>query len=363
MSLGRVMVGVVVAACICLAASAQPQASIPPELRATTTTFNEAQETLIETYVSAAVDQLATGEDKPVQEGRRLLLEPLAGDNSPIFRQAYSSFVRVKLTPALDSDKTLVRLNAMIIAAQLSDRGALELVKKGLADSNPAVRYRAAKAAGQLLVNVPFDTNTGREAFEKELLAIIKDRISQETSNDVWRPLLDALAGLQLPEGTSELVDALNRRIQAHATQPALTLDSERRALRGLFVKVVQGADPIGSGRQIDRQLIRNLAKVSFRYLEMCATTLNNPSSAADAVSFQGMIQDADVVLRWSVQKLNATPIALKPIDPLVKESLWAEILLQTQQWRELLTKSPFSFEPAELSIPTTPPAEPDAAS
>ncbi|MCC7204549.1 MAG: hypothetical protein IT441_05680 [Phycisphaeraceae bacterium] len=349
MRAGGVVVGLILA--LATANLAIGQTLLPKELLTTTTTLKAEQEETVKQFIQERVDQLTGGDDAQVLDARRGLLGPLEKEASQIFRQAYSSYLRAALAPALESDRLLVRLNAMILAGSLDDQSAIELVKKGLSDASSAVRYRAAVAGERLLTGLRFDTRTDRSVFEQELLNAIGQRVRVEDSPYVWQPMLKVLGQLAQPEARQLLLEALRQRIAAHAANPRLTPDPERTALGGLYRRIVQEVNMPGGS--VDRATLRAVALISYKYFALAAQVLARPDGdAAVAGEYQRMLVEVDVFLRWTVERLTATPAQIKPLEPLIKGGLWAEAVLQAQQWQELLAASPLAFPAQDLVMP-----------
>ncbi|MCC7406896.1 MAG: hypothetical protein IT442_02415 [Phycisphaeraceae bacterium] len=349
MRAGGVVVGLILA--LATANLAVGQTLLSKELLTTTTTLKAEQEETVKQFIQERVDQLTGGDDAQVLDARRGLMGPLEKEASQIFRQVYSSYLRADLVTALDNDRLLVRLNAMILAGSLDDQNAIELVKKGLSDTSSAVRYRAAVAGHRLLTGVRFDTRTDRSVFEQELLTAIGQRVQKEDSPYVWRPMLETLGQLAQPEARQLLVEALNQRVAAHAANVRLTPDPERAALGGLYRRIVQEVNVPGGS--VDRATLRAVALTSYRYFALAAQVLAEPDGeTAVTGDYQRLLVEADVFLRWTVERLTATPVQIKPLEPLIKGGLWEEAVLQAQQWQEVMAASPLAFPAQDLVMP-----------
>ena len=105
----------------------------------------------IDQYISEKVTELTGGTPEEVVRARHKLIEPLLwAGGTEIFHLAYSSSASHQLSEAINSDDLHVRLNTMIVVNSLNDAGIVSLIRKGLADESPAVRYWAGKSVSQI---------------------------------------------------------------------------------------------------------------------------------------------------------------------------------------------------------------------
>jgi len=342
--IGAVVVSTCVLAGLCVAQDAP--LAVSEATRQTTSPFTAAQEREVTDYIQYHVGVMNNGTDEQVLTARRRLLEPLRPNPqaSELFIRSYSSYLRIELAPLLRNGRSLVRLNAMIIAYDLVDPAVLDLALDGLTDEHVAVRYRAYRVAEALL-------GRGLSEFDqRRLFDAISRAIVNERDEHVWIMVLTILPKMDLDEAKQKLLVVLNRRVEAHARDLTLSLATERDALVKLYRDMVVGILQ-GTGR--DAETMNKLMIVSYRYLALSANALTQATLDRDhQQDHQQMVESTDVILRWAVGTVAPGAVLPGRIDGLVKKQLWAEILAGCRTWSGLLIAPPINIAPEQIAVP-----------
>lgn len=332
-------------------ASRPTHAAIPTEIIKATSALSSQQQNVVDTEVSMWMGQLAAEEDDRVVEARAKLLEPLQVGGTDIFNAAYAASVVRHLSIPLASDRPIARINAMVIARSIKDPGVVVVARKSLtSDENAAVRYGAARAINIALTPDANGNVSLNELQQKELLTDLNKVLTKETSPEVIRQILTAVAKLTIADAAKNLFDALNLRVAMHLRDPELPLRPEIEALRELHRRIV--SKRAANKASVDDATLRSMSLTSFRYLVLSGGGLAAGKLSAER---QGecwtMIESADYSLRYAAAEL--APSVRLPAD--IKEQISlrriAEINLRTEDWRTILRAAPFSFKPEELRV------------
>ena len=327
------------------------QNKIPYEIVTAESALTTGQQSRIDAYVEARLNQLLQGLPDQVSEAREQLIEPfgLVGA-SDIFTLAYSAAVSDRLIEALHSNKILVKLNAMIVAASLIDPGVVRLIEIGLTDDNPALRYWAGKAVGDIETS---PATRAQRALSSEnqrlLLAVIKEAIGDEPSHDVLHRLLLGIVTLEVSEAGEFLLDELNRRVSFYATDARLPIGPITRILRAMYINLVQAS---ARGKQIFPEQRQKTTMVAYRYLVLCASALDRGTvDPAMETAYKEMVELTDSILTWMAR--STFPEGTDRPESVKKEvqiENWPEILLRAGDWRLLLLKE-FNFDQEDLTV------------
>lgn len=337
----------------CLAVNASPLAiaKIPNEILKAASPLTAEQQKAVDTEVSRLMDQLTAEDDDRVVAARGELLEPLQLGGSESFNAAYAASLARHLSIPLASDRPIARINAMVIARSIKDPGVVIVARTVLTrDENAAVRYGAARAINVALAPDATGKISLSELQQKELLADLKKVLTKESSPEVIRQILTAVAKLTIPDAAKTLFDALNQRVAMHARDPASSIRPEIDALRELHRKIV--SQRAVNKSSVDDATLKAMALTAFRYLVLSGTALADSKLSPDrAGEYWTMIESADYSLRYAAGEL--APSAKKPAD--IKEQIPLrrvnEINLRNEAWRPILEASPFSFKPEELRV------------
>lgn len=328
---------------------------IPSDISNSSTVLNDSQKGVIDSYVKYWIGILNSGGDDEVTTARNKLIEPfgLVGATD-IFLTAYSASITRQIGPTLRSDRVLVRLNAMICVGFLGEQSVVEMIRAGLADKVSAVRYRSARAAGEVLVaedkrpgnQKKFDAKQRQVLFE-----VLRDSLRAEQDQFVVEQLLMALLGLlDLPDARDLLIKKLDERVAIQAANPNLALKPVLEGLKKLALRGYELKDPAAA-----KQLLPLVA----RWFSLSATALRGQKAdqAADS-QFRTLVFYCDTVMRWCVKLLAPELTAQLPaedVGDLVKNRNWEMLSLRDAEWRVLLTKPPLSIDANLLKVPAIP--------
>ena len=137
-----------------LAPVASAQQTIPSEV-ITAASIDAQQQQAIAGAVAPIAAKLDKGSDDDVAAARvemmNLFERARTLGGTPAFSAALSGEVARALAGAMQTDRVICRLNAMLIAGQVQSPRVVPLLLSGLKDSAPAVRYAAAKSLYTLL--------------------------------------------------------------------------------------------------------------------------------------------------------------------------------------------------------------------
>jgi hypothetical protein len=201
------------------------------------------------------------GDESPAvrKRSRDAVMRQLANPSvSAAFRLAYSKLLMPVITPLADDERTVVAVNAMLVAGELATTASAELLQKHRADKRIEVRFAAVAGTERLFraIEAKAPTIDPREA---ELLVTQLGRGVREETNayvlDVYvRALMAASAvnggGSRSDFATlrsralSELSRSITDRIQKQATvgNDSASLSAFLRAGRALRDAMTQGA-------------------------------------------------------------------------------------------------------------------------
>jgi hypothetical protein len=350
MALRRCLLLAVMAAGCFLASSplqAQP-ASLSTEVVMSSSSLSNGQQAQVDRYVTGWVDQLLSNDPEHIANGRRHLIDPFSLPGvTPLFITAYSPAISRELISrkALANESALVRINAMIVASRLTDAGVVLLIRQGLEDKTPAVRYWAAEAAA----------NAGQHlnpADQKEVLQALNNSWEKENAIDVLEKILVAMDALNTPEASLQLLAVLNHRVDVHAANPALPVTAELEGLEGVTVRTFSALTAPGS--TVNKPLLKQLVIVLFRYLDLATGMLEHPQAKLpDPNDLHRVMLIAGNYLPRLAPRLEPTARlgsltgrSTSPNDPAANRVL-------VEEWRRVLTSPPFNFNAAELAVKT----------
>lgn len=342
MELRRFLGIALLAGALSVAVASVGRGEIPAEIITATSALAPAQQQAIDAEVKHFTGQLLGGTDVQVIEARSRLLDPLLKGASQIFRVAYSASVAATLPKALESDRPIVRINAMIVASKLTDPTVAKLVEKGLHDPNPAVRYWSAKAIHQIAPALNGEV-------QKDMLGTLSVAVGKETSPDALQQQLTAMDKLNIPEAVTRELEALNERTIAHAKDARLVMLADTEALRQLYVKLVQDKS---NGKTVTDGVMRQLALVSYRYLAVTAEELDGGKLSSER---QGedwlMANTSDIALRWAASQLAPKATLPAEIKDFIAARNPAGVKLRNEEWKQLLLNPPLSYRRDELDL------------
>ena len=307
------------------------------------------QTSQIQAYVSQWAPVLinAEGTGEQIVTARQRLLQPLGFVSTDAFRQAYTQAAAQQIPPALDAESLLPRLNAMIILSRLEmNEEILSLIRRGMQDPNPAVRYWAIKGIRGSAAALPV-------AAQRQLLQDLTQMLENEQSEQVLEQTYHAMVELNLPgnQAITRVLEALNQRVAAHVGRPELTYRAEYSGTRTLYQRLLTMQASQGGMDQAFAQL----ARAAVRYMDLIARQGRQfgeqlPPETLD--SYLRMVELAFQVLSDVHRQTGSTAPVPASLRAAVASANWDEVLLAAQQFRDALTQPPFGFEPAAVAPP-----------
>lgn len=324
------------------------------EIMQTTTVISAEQQQAIDQFQEYWVDRLAAGRDYEIAEARNRLVEPFnfAGATR-VFIPAYSGALSRRLLPLLRSNDVAVRVNTMIVAQHLTDNALVDVVQQGLKDPNPAVRYRAAKAVGEIGARDDRDKRLAPATKEALLTALIQASRA-ESQMPVANQMLVGLIGLiEIDAARKELSELLSQRVALHAQDPNLPVKPDLDGLRALYRYLAQRLAAAGVSAREREDDLRTLTLLAGRMLILAATILDEQRADPGMESqYRRMVEDTDNLLRWTVRDQLTPELEIpRPIQQEIRNRDWKVIRLRAEEWRALLRGAPLNFEDARLAV------------
>ncbi|MEX0774486.1 MAG: HEAT repeat domain-containing protein [Phycisphaeraceae bacterium] len=299
---------------------------------------------LIDEFTSQWGQALASAkaDDPAMGSARDHLLDPLRQKYSPAFGTAYSTALSKHLTTALASDQSQVRINAMIVASQLT-REVSDLVGTGLKDENPAVRYWAAKTAGQLGQAATLSADE-----EARVLASLSDALASEKSRLVAQQILLGMSALNIPQANAQLLTLLEARVTTLRANPTQSPAAEMRALLALMTRLTRA-----TGAQTADQL-RQAARVLYLYMHLSSQALlAEPTALEPSVrkDHEDNIVTAEKWLMWTYGKLGGSETLPGSVQNYIQQKRYNEVRMIVQdEWKKTMRRDPYNFSDDQLS-------------
>jgi hypothetical protein len=160
-----------------------------------------------------------SGPADAIGAARRQLLSPLAATGNPSvpFRLRYAEEVSKQLAPVLSGSNQMAKINALVIAGELSTSDAARLLATSRKDTDPSVRFQAADAGRAILATYANSRGSTLLADDdaRSLVSDIAKAIASEKDPLVQDALLAsleaALPSTKLQEAAAKsLADAAN---------------------------------------------------------------------------------------------------------------------------------------------------------
>jgi len=334
--------------------------TIPIGVANASSALNDSQKSSIDQYINYWIAELTKGDNLEISAARGELIRPfgMAGA-SDIFLTAYSSSMAQKLIGALQSPNMQVRLNTMIVVGNLTEQTVVEMIRIGLSDKSPSVRYRAAKAAAD--VGAADEKRAANQKKlnmnqRKALFEVLAAALRVERDHYVIEQLLLALLGLmEMDEARGLLVTTLNERVQAHAAIPNLSLKPEIDAATKLMRRVVG---------QKDEASVRQLLPLAARWYSLCQGILKSGrANAAADMQYRDLLKICEKILRYCVGQLAPELLPRAPreevdVAELLKGNQLDMLALRDGEWRTLLEQSPIGLNGNQLRVTIPEPSQ-----
>jgi len=296
-------------------------------------------------FVEAWMGKLIAGEPADVIAGRNAVLREFRTPGiTDTFRNAYSEEVSKLMGDAIRSETDLVRINAMIVATQLTNDGASQFIDEGLSDDNAAVQYWSAKAYLEQVERAMGEDGPGMSpAAQRGIIEKVQEVFANNPSTPVARVGVEILTNLDVPEARETLLALLHDRVAVHADSPQDSYLPEQTAIQLLSAE-------ISRERRVDEAQVREVARAAFRYF----TLINAQMKAGN------ILDSAEpghlAMLDWCYKCLNAMSAKFPSVNvendadrvnDLIKLGEWEELDAAAERWRAVLTAAPFNV-PAE---------------
>lgn len=324
-------------------AIAQAEARIPSDVIASNQLSGEERQRVAR-YVTHWAGLLIASDDAQVTEARQRLVEPLRSPLGPSaeFLESYVEPLAPALAQALGAEPWFSRLNAMIVVANMPPEPALALIRQGVADENPAVRYWAMKSVARIA-----ERHGWSQAEQGELLEVLTGLLRGEPTSLVVGQVMVSLVNLEARDAMGQTLEALNHRAAAHHAEPGRPLGPEHTGLEQLFVRLVAADEAEPRTHEL-----RELARTSYRYMRLAARALDEGLVAeSHAPAYRSIITLADRILREAHSNLNASQTPPGRVDSDVQSEAWAAVLVTADRWGAILQESPFNFTVGELAL------------
>ncbi|MCC5831060.1 MAG: hypothetical protein JJU36_16580 [Phycisphaeraceae bacterium] len=240
-------------------------------IQASSIAANSPEANAINAYVRFWADRMGTDDDQVVAarvaESRRELTAPFGRGPSSAFRTTYEAALSERLLPLAQSPQMLVRLNTMVITAQMRSQAIFPLIEAGMSDELPAVRYWAARAGNLLVQSGKASESDLRTRLDPEMqqrvLGIFGPKIATEVVGPVFQQMALAVGSLDSNEADNRMLDALNARIGLYATNPRIGPAGVRDAINQLSNKRFTTPD------RMDSNFRRKMMIVCYRYIRL----------------------------------------------------------------------------------------------
>ena len=294
----------------------------------------------ISDYVAPRLRRLAGDDPAAIIAARDDLISTFKPSRvSPTFREEFSRATMDDLKQAVESDKPLTVINAMIVMQFIASEEAMDVFVER---ANPAnekrnwVRLRAAEGAEVVLASglVPQSRQLG---FVRRLA----DSAAVETDGWVLR---HQLAGLTLlltdAQARKELIDALDALADRVATD-----EDPTAAVQGFRSVMARVAPPFPQLPTPDsRALGTGVAPIIVKFLDNCAMHISEGHSDR---AFASAISDTETMLRivdLTLQNSNRAPVPGSSPEVTRKwntgnaEEYTAEVKL----WKDITSRPPY---------------------
>lgn len=316
--------------------------------------LDEAQTKTINEYVIYWIDLLNAGTDEEIAQARDKLAQPFKLGNAAndIFLAGYAAAIKVRLSEAMKSNRLIVKINAMLVLQYLTEEGVVELLRQGLEDQAPAVRYRAAKAAGEVARRDAARGEAGRLNEEQKLgiLAAIRQAFGAETDELVMEQLLTALIGLvEMPQARQYLLTKVNDRVSVHHRNPNLPAKAGIEAIQTFTTRLAREK----AQGNLDPEEAKQVAVVCLRWFDVSAIVLDEDrADERMRGQYQKLLQATDKYLRWALRALAPEIQPPNEIDDMLRSGDWKFIRVLSEEWKAKWQQSPMSLPAREMQVP-----------
>ncbi len=340
--------------------AAPPAASIRGIL--TKTSLTQADIADIRDYVDANITLLIAAAKADNRDDLKTARDQLAGplgsrSASQEFRTAYidaltSQFRRTQLDNEGKPHEELVRVNGMIVAAEMRAPQSVTVAAQVMNDPSPAVRLWAVRGVRQYVTD---DQVRIPQRVQREVQQLLEPRVATEADDLVAVELVVALSNLDGP--ATGMIEGMNKRIALYAADPNRDMMPIIRGvtLESLELVAAIGAAADGQAPEAVRQRAKKLMAITMRAMKVATKHANLPAGAIDDVQRDLWVDQAKtcsyILGQWAdALGVKEKPAALppNPTGPQLQVNEW--------NWQKQLTKSPISIPEADLAVVFPPP-------
>ncbi|XAM01697.1 hypothetical protein OT109_09910 [Phycisphaeraceae bacterium D3-23] len=297
-------------------------------------------------FVEAWMGRLIGGDPAEVTESRNAILREFRTPGiTETFREAFSEEVSRMMGEAVQAQSDLVRINAMIIATQLTNEGAEQFLNAGLSDDNAAVQYWSAKAYQERVDRATADDGPGMPAAEQRaVIGKVNAIFANDPSTPVARVGVEILSKLDVPGARAAMLSLLHDRIAYHAANPQASYLAEETAIQLLTAE-------ISRERRADADQIAELVRAAYRYFvqihgELLAGNILDGSMAGH----KAMLDWCNKCLQAMGAKVEANmPADTAEVNDWIRLNEWDDITNVAAGWRLTLMGEPFNMTADDL--------------
>lgn len=344
---------------LCIGQGAQAQQFLGPDLIGGKD-FDAAAKQGMLRLVDPAMKAITAEEPDPqaISASRKTLLTPLKDPSATTeFKQAFSEIIAGRMDAAVNHKSVLVRINAMILLASMTDADSEMLIETGLVDKSVAVQRKAVEALRQRVrgwLKQGSGTVLGKvDDAMKKTIEMLDQRPAPQSI--VVTPALGILLDINSEQSLVALIDQLDKRVQLHREDDSLVYQAEQMAFDQLSRTMpILRPFPFVQASALNRTAFRTALlileqikagkiktedqiKASKTMLAQCFRTLGAITAGAGKQSPSGQFQ----VNSW-IQNSN-----WDAIEKLLKDD-----------WAAILRAEPFGLSVKDLEVLESKPAE-----
>lgn len=310
----------------------------------------------IQAVVGPAMTELIGFDDKTdaraISQMRKKLLDPMESANAtPAFLDAFSETITAKMDRAVNHDSELVRMNAMIILARMTDDASLPLINAGLEDKSVAVQRWAMEALRRRVV-----TWKGREAagkaptnLEQKLDTVLKQVNAILALNPhpiVVAPALQIYLAIDSDGARQALIEQLTNRIDLHANDLKLSYAPEQ-AVMERFAQLLVVA------RKFNQDQANGLNRVAFRYARLILSQASAEKIGKDHLddALSMLNQSLTCLAQVTAGSQQNVPAGQAQANNAIINSQWKQLDTLLNEWATILRAAPFNLTDEELGL------------
>lgn len=301
--------------------------------------------------VTPAMEKFYSGDPADLSDARKTLTDPHKNPNaSAAFREAFSEIITPRLEEAVTHDSVLLRINAMIVAALLTDADSKALVDQALKDDNPAVQRKAMEAIRkrvQYWLTQPAGGNRGAAASIDAAVKQVNTMLEARPAPDpiIITPGLLMFLDINSTESLETLIGHINDRLALHAEDPSLSYAPEQAVIERVSVQLTSSPDA---------QLASATNKAAWRYASLIIQQIEAEQIDEDRVDkLAGTVGQCLLALGRVVASAGeSAPSRHVQFRAWVEDQNWDALqnLLQ-DDWVPVLKAVPFSLRDQDLEI------------